>query len=164
MTQAAVNIASYTVDQVTVMALPALKELGTSLGLESISRTPKAVLQQMVLDKIEELQGESQQVAESVEIEENITPNDSELTDAGQHTIEPVGASAEKPERAKRRVDVYINEEHRQILNNDNLAKSEKMRRLWKKGMSIADIHRVLDTHYSFTYGVIDRYRKIVGE
>lgn len=130
-----------TEQQVMEMALPQLRELGTQLGLTSISRTAKGVLQQMVLDKLEESAPEEvQPIEEEVE-----------------------AVQEETPARKKRHIEVFINEHHRRILDNDNISKSEKMRRLWKKEMSIADIHRVLDTHYSFTYGVIDRYRKILN-
>ena len=147
----ATAIVKRTSEEVKVMGLTDLREYGTLLGLSAISRTSKAVLQQMVLDQIEEL---------PIVIEAEAAPE----TLQEEVTEVPV-KKVRKPttERVKREVEVFINEAHRAILDNVKLSKSEKMRRLWKKDMSIADIHRVIGAHYSFTYGVIDRYRKILA-
>jgi hypothetical protein len=151
----ATAIVKRTSEEVKVMGLTDLREYGTSLGLSAISRTSKAVLQQMILDKIEE-------IVEPV-IEEEIV---SEAPEAIVESMEEVIETPQKKglaNRVKRDVEVFINEHHRAILDNAKLSKSEKMRRLWKKDMSIADIHRIIGAHYSFTYGVIDRYRKILS-
>lgn len=157
--------ANVTPNDVKLMNGTQLRELGSSLGLRAISRTPKPVLQQMILDELE-----LQEV--SHEIQTVNTPSAPEVCEGfPQQVVQEVPEEVseevseevvEKISRPKRTLEVYISDVHRQILDNENFSKSEKMRRLWKNKMSIADIHRVLDSHYSFTYGVIDRYRKLL--
>lgn len=38
------------------------------------------------------------------------------------------------------------------------VSKSEKMRQLYDLGLNVSDISKILESHYSFVYGVIDRY------
>lgn len=155
--------ANVTPNDVKLMNGTQLRELGASLGLRAISRTPKPVLQQMILDELE-----LQEV--SYEIQTVNTPSTPEVCEGfPQEVVQDVPEEVseevvEKVSRPKRTLEVYISDVHRQILDNETFSKSEKMRRLWKNKMSIADIHRVLDSHYSFTYGVIDRYRKLLDK
>ena len=144
-----------TSDEVKEFNASKLRELGMQLGLTAISRTPKAVLQQMVLDAIESQNNTEQSQPSVEEVEEE------EKRMAAREAASKPSAD-ESTARPKKTVEVAINDKHRAIIDNNDISKSEKMRRLWKKGMSIADIHRVLSTHYSFTYGVIDRFRKIL--
>lgn len=37
-------------------------------------------------------------------------------------------------------------------------SKSDLMRKLYENGKSVSDISKLLNSHYSFVYGVIDRY------
>ncbi len=121
-------------------------------------RQSKDVLLQMVLDRVEQL----------IEAEALVQAEHDEETfkrEGGQ--VSEIKIEVEKPksvEPKKRVVDVHVTESQKLILENDNISKSEKMRRLYRRGMTIADIHRVLESHYSFTYGVIDRYRKMIAK
>lgn len=47
------------------------------------------------------------------------------------------------------------------------VSKSEKMRKLYDEGLNVSDISKLLDSHYSFVHGVIDKHtngdiRKVV--
>jgi len=128
-----------------------LIQYAVSIGMR-YQRQSKGVLLQMVLDKMEAINN-------AISI---TTDNVNEVTRVGdvpQIVIEP----EEKIVTNKRQVDVHISASQQTILNDSDISKSEKMRRLYRRGMTIADIHRVLGTHYSFTYGVIDRYRKMIS-
>ena len=38
-----------------------------------------------------------------------------------------------------------------------NVSKSEKFRRLYEVGVEVKDISKIMNSHYSFVYGVIER-------
>lgn len=121
-------------------------------------RQTKPVLLQMVLDKVEEMLAQITQG--QIEHDEETARRE------GAQTSE-IKIEAEKPKSPKpkkRVVDVHITSSQQVILEDSSISKSEKMRRLYRRGMTIADIHRVLGSHYSFTYGVIDRYRKMISK
>ena len=122
-----------------------LIQYGVAIGVP-YQRQSKAVLLQMVLDQAEK------DIKHINADPETPTP-----------APKPATPEPKKVVAKKRQIDVHITENQQEILNNDGLSKSEKMRRLYRRGMTIADIHRVLQSHYSFTYGVIDRYRKMIS-
>lgn len=63
-----------------------------------------------------------------------------------------------KAEKEKKEPFV-INSEQKAVLEDKNLSKSEKMRKLYELGMTVAQIADNLNTHYSFTFGVIKRHK-----
>lgn len=49
------------------------------------------------------------------------------------------------------------NKEVKTVLN-ENITKSEKFRKLYDLGLTVAEISKLTSSVYSFVYGVIDRY------
>jgi hypothetical protein len=55
---------------------------------------------------------------------------------------------------------VTLNDEQNKIKGDAGNTTSDKIRKLYKSGMTVADIHRTLGIHYSFAHCVVHNYRK----
>ena len=61
--------------------------------------------------------------------------------------------------------ELVLTEEQTAIMNNDSLSKSEKIRKLYRtEAISVADIARAVEVHYSHAYCVVSEYRKILKD
>ncbi len=75
-------------------------------------------------------------------------------------TVEELNAAASKAKVKFNKMAGTLTDDHRAILNNKDLTKSDKIRKLYKAGgLSKAQIARVTKSHYSFAFSVIEKFQ-----
>jgi len=66
------------------------------------------------------------------------------------------------PEKVKPVIE--LTDAQKDVVNHSSLNKSEKMRRLWRTGLLVKQIYRILNVDYVFVYDVIKRYEEIINQ
>lgn len=79
---------------------------------------------------------------------------------------EAVPAKKEVAKKSKGKTpaeDPELTEAQKAIMKDKTATKSEKVRKLYKSGMTIAQISREVKIHYSFAYCVVDAHKKLLA-
>jgi hypothetical protein len=59
---------------------------------------------------------------------------------------------------SRSREELLENDKVKEIVLNDGVKKSYRFKMLFDEGLSVSEISKVMDSVYSFVYGVIDKY------
>ncbi len=75
------------------------------------------------------------------------------------------GSPIEKVRKVRESKVLELTESQKEIVDDESVSKSEKFKKLYDKGLSISQITKAMDTHYSFVQSVINKHTAVaVGE
>lgn len=176
---------TYTSDELKAMKYNDVINVAKEIGIE-FKLQKKGELIDLILEK----QGGSDTESPSTEPEnvpaESVEKSSIEEADESDDTQDNNDSSEENSEKPKptikkekspktsrepkgkgeKKQDVIdqLNKDQRRIYDDENISKSEKMRRLFKKGLTIAQVSHLMEAHYSFVFGVISRFKDAIPE
>ena len=156
------NVTQYTADQLKGLNSTDLRKAGTELGIKSSSKYSKDELLQLCLVAIENSSSEASEVDDDEDepiVQEEEVAKPTTVKSAPKVEKKEKKESKEKMKRAPRIEYATVSAKMQKIIDSDTKP-SDKMKALFEAGMSIAQITKTLETHYSFVRGTIQRAAK----
>jgi len=71
------------------------------------------------------------------------------------------GSPVEKERKAREPKVLELTDSQKEIISGEELSKSDKFKQLYDKGLSISQITKAMDTHYSFVQSVINKHTAV---
>lgn len=135
----------------------------------------KNAMKEIILKEVNGSEATSEEEEEEIEMPEPGGEVDDETAKTNLAAKKPAKkdakAEVKKPEEKKKKgkepepgmslEEIKARKDVQEILNKEDYKKSDKIRNLYRKcDISIGMISKLLDIHYSFTYCVVDAFRK----
>ncbi len=168
---------TYTNDELKAMKYNDVINVAKEIGIE-FKLQKKGELIDLILAKqggsdtessVEETENTSTDSVENSSAEEVNEADNASSTESSEKSEKKSKEKAPKAPRklkskGEKKQDVIdqLNKDQRRIYDDENISKSEKMRRLFKRGLTIAQISHLMEAHYSFVFGVISRFKNAI--